>query len=1051
MEVRVIPLLRGGFPVARFSSKSKLRYLILTLVCISVLAIAIPKDRAQLAFATLGCPAPEGWLSTDFQISLPFLPRDLCARTMRARYRLAARLETAAERDPSAPVLRHLGTLHLYHQKTQKALEVLEKAAESQPHEPENWNDLAVAYLAASRNDQPLLVIRAASAALRAIHLDPELPEARYNYALALESFYPGPLTVEAWEELKKLDNSSEWAEEADRHLERLKKPTEAQAWQETRPRWEAALKVGNRQEIQRLAERFPQVARQALENKLLPEWGDLAYQGRQREADDKLQLARWIAQSLLHHNQDRMGVETIGAIDRAATSPARLKQLAAAHRDLGREADLIKLTALSETFRTVGSPFKGWAVYRLARSHYAAYNYDQALRLLSPLISPETAKDFPSLTAKSLRLAALTNFVEGNLSLSLTHYQKAERIYLQTGDAESLAAIRSLISETLRFSGDTERSWNYLFASLAQARQLHTAREAQIILEEAVESLIAQGEPSLALLFENEVLDHWVEPGEALTRSAALQRRAQIYLRLGDRKRAVTDVHAAIATAADIEHPGDRQSQIGDLHVALGQIQAGKDWAQAANSFTEAIHLYMETSYNQALPDLFFKRALAYAAQGHDDRAERDLQLAALEIERQRGTLSDTALRTTFLDGSRALFDRWVQIAVEQGDSARAFDHAERGRARTLLDTLAGHSTSSATAEALSLLEIQSRIPPKTALVVYRVLPDRWMAWVAYSDRHEFREVRTSEVILSEQVSRFRDSVARRRGAGLPAVSKELYREIVRPLEAWIRDASTLIVIPDGALHRLPFGSLLNPKSGRYLIEDHAVAKVPSASVYVAALQKSEQKRSQGPLTALSVGDPAFDPTRFLMHRLKAARKQAEHAAAAFPGSELLVGEAATQDAFLTRAGRHRLVLFAGHTVENFKAPWKSGLLFAPSGSDIDDGILTAEEIEGASFEATSLVILGACSTADGKVTASEGLMSLARPFLLAGVPAVVGTLWDVEDEQTAPLLMNLQERLRKGESPLLALQETQVESLKSGNRSLQAWAAFELIGGIA
>lgn len=815
----------------------------------------------------------------------------------------------------------------------------------------------------------------------------------------------------------------------------------------------EAAVRTGDRQTARRIVARFRQPARLHLETELFPEWGDLLLQGRPREAADTLQLARGIAEALFRANGDRMGVETVAAIDRAATSPSLLKRLAAAHRDLGRDPDARQLPALRKSFQDAGSPFEGWAAYHLARCHYQDNSYDETLRTLAPLLSPEAELQFPSLAAKSLRLVGLTHFIQGELTDSLTAFQRAESLLLRIGEAEGLAGVRSLISESLRALGETERAGIHLALALAQSSQVLSSREAQIILEEAVESALAQGEPALALLFEDEVLERWVDAGDALARSAALQRRAQIHLRLGNKERAAGDLRAALDAAAKIENDADRESQIGDLQVALGQSQAGDKWPLAVASFTEAIRLYRETSYNQPLPDLYIKRSMAYVAQGLEELAEDDLRSAAVEVERQRGTLSDTALRTSFLDSSRALFDRWVQIAVERGDPVRAFDHAERGRARTLLDAIAGRRAPDSlpvAAEALPLAEIQAQIPSGTALVIYRVLADRWMAWVVHANGFHFEETLTPEPVIEEQVRRFREDAQSRRADRFATTSRYLYRELLQPLEKSIGDATTLIVIPDGALHRLPFGALLNPATGRYLVEGHAIAKAPSASVYVATLQKSALKPS-GSLTALSVGDPAFDPERYTLFRLEAARKQAEHAAAAFPGSTLLTGDAATKEVFLAEAGDHPLVFFAGHAIPNFKAPWKAGLLFAPSRRGGDDGVLTVEEIERASFQNTGLVILGGCSTADGHVAASEGVMNLARPFLVAGIPAVVGTLWDVEDQEAGPLLIDLQERLRSGRSPLVALRETQVEFLKREDSSPRAWAAFELIGGVS
>ena len=55
-------------------------------------------------------------------------------------------------------------------------------------------------------------------------------------------------------------------------------------------------------------------------------------------------------------------------------------------------------------------------------------------------------------------------------------------------------------------------------------------------------------------------------------------------------------------------------------------------------------------------------------------------------------------------------------------------------------------------------------------------------------------------------------------------------------------------------------------------------------------------------------------------------------------------------------------------------------------------------------------LVVLSACNTGSGKLYSGEGFMSLARNFVLAGVPSVVETLWPVEDIAGSKAANNLQ-----------------------------------------
>jgi CHAT domain-containing protein len=130
---------------------------------------------------------------------------------------------------------------------------------------------------------------------------------------------------------------------------------------------------------------------------------------------------------------------------------------------------------------------------------------------------------------------------------------------------------------------------------------------------------------------------------------------------------------------------------------------------------------------------------------------------------------------------------------------------------------------------------------------------------------------------------------------------------------------------------------------------------------------------------------------------------------------------------------------------------PLLSRLVFAP-GRDGDPGILYAREIYRLRLEETRLVVLAACDTA-GPVPNSAGVASLARAFLAAGVPAVVASLWSVDDRATAKLFQSYYRTLRGGADPVTALRDAQLALLRSTGpeRSPVVWGAFEVFGGSA
>jgi CHAT domain-containing protein len=92
-------------------------------------------------------------------------------------------------------------------------------------------------------------------------------------------------------------------------------------------------------------------------------------------------------------------------------------------------------------------------------------------------------------------------------------------------------------------------------------------------------------------------------------------------------------------------------------------------------------------------------------------------------------------------------------------------------------------------------------------------------------------------------------------------------------------------------------------------------------------------------------------------------------------------------------------------------------------------------------------------CRTAVGESSRVEGVLSLGRPFLAAGVPDVVSTLWDIDDSISRRFFILFHRALLDQGDPLLALRTAQIALLHGGEASLAhpaSWAAFIAIGGL-
>ena len=165
-----------------------------------------------------------------------------------------------------------------------------------------------------------------------------------------------------------------------------------------------------------------------------------------------------------------------------------------------------------------------------------------------------------------------------------------------------------------------------------------------------------------------------------------------------------------------------------------------------------------------------------------------------------------------------------------------------------------------------------------------------------------------------------------------------------------------------------------------------------------------------------------------------------------------MLTGSAASETAFRRAAPTRRVIHLATYGVLNKQNPLFS---FVDLAEDrLHDGRLDVHEVFGLRLVA-DLVVLSACQTALasgslGDVPAGDDWVGLSRAFLTAGARSVVASLWPVQDQATATLMVQFYTRYIPGADPRDALAGAQRAMLAVPSTAHPYyWAGFEAIGG--
>jgi CHAT domain-containing protein len=165
-------------------------------------------------------------------------------------------------------------------------------------------------------------------------------------------------------------------------------------------------------------------------------------------------------------------------------------------------------------------------------------------------------------------------------------------------------------------------------------------------------------------------------------------------------------------------------------------------------------------------------------------------------------------------------------------------------------------------------------------------------------------------------------------------------------------------------------------------------------------------------------------------------------------------------------RAGRLaqiRYLHFATHALLNPLVAMESALVLseppqaaepASTGRDnlLYDGRITAGQILREWKLNTDLIVLSACETALGQSLGGEGTLGFAQAFLLAGTQSLVVSLWRVEDQATALLMLRFYENLL-GVRPGLPQPMSKADALREAKAwlsQLSARAAAKFLLGL-
>ena len=338
--------------------------------------------------------------------------------------------------------------------------------------------------------------------------------------------------------------------------------------------------------------------------------------------------------------------------------------------------------------------------------------------------------------------------------------------------------------------------------------------------------------------------------------------------------------------------------------------------------------------------------------------------------------------------------------------------------------------------ADPFILSDLQERIGSDNVLIEYTAINEEYIAFVVTEDGLVAVENLATEddirQLLSQldlQIEKFKHPSNRYGNNESVYITRQLlaqlYTKLIKPLLGFVEDRN-LVIVPFQDLNYVPFHALFD--GFEYLIESREVTYSPSAAIFFQNKDKSDIEK--GRAVFLGIADE------------KAPRIEDElkSLCAIVPNSDIFVNNHATLDSLRTHCPSAEILHLACHGKFRSDNPLFSSLKFS-------DGMLTVRDVYDLNLRNCRLAVLSACETGVSSVARGEELLGLIRGFLCAGAANLIISMWQVDDEISNELMIELYRSLVGGSSPARALANAQRKILKYNPHPFY-WAPFFLVG---
>ena len=1032
----------------------------------------------------------EGRLSDFGYVPLPN-QRGESAKVDYVQRDLAGALLIKARRDqPSSASHQAAGKYYLMLHQFAEAEKEFEAALALDPNNPKIHNDLGALFLqqcrtqiAREQNTQLESCGRGLEEIQKALQLNNSLLEALFNRAVTFQLMNSPAQATTAWKDYLAKDSSSRWAEEARKKLKQLEQEHRVSLGQEDNLQaFLQAERIRDENAARKVLSATYTSNGNEISNRSLDSLLGIETSTRSPDVDEPWQALAYVARLESNQSGDQFSRDLILYYRRSLPTLKPLlvtarRQMqsgyASFERNRFKEA-IVEYKKAKSTYEQANDlTGKAFVEYRLAHCYVLLPDTEQARLAYARLLTICQTNQYRWLAAQCLFGLAHAIADASEYSQAIDYSARALAAFEQINDLNGILKSLTQLADFHQAVNRVRTALGYL----SRATQLAETVPMQPtqrwgMLNQIGFSMTTLQLHAAALFYQREALQLAIEIGTPLIVSRSHSYVGAAYAALKMYPEALNEATQAFEIGRSI--PGDRTAtemtaqaslQLGDIYRKAGKCE------EALTHYDYSLALYRDLKFDYHAYEAHKGKLHCFIVLSNNQAIHDELSnvLKLSELYRKRITIDSQ--RNSFFDAEQEVYD----LAIDYEWSAeknfgKALEYSEQSRARSLLDELQRGRKQTAfkspVSPPLTVEQIQQQMPRGSQIVQYAVLDDKLIIWVVTPAKIQCEEVPVKAEELTAKVNAFLQDVNQEPVDGLdrPNHGSELYDLLIRRIERYLDRKQFLVIVADKVLNYLPFAALKSPDTSRYLIEDYDLGAAASGTLFATLSTAAERKAGTRDELLLSIGDPGFDKDAFASLRdLPSTLDESTTIAGLYPKHKLLVREQATESATAAELQNADVAHLAMHFVANEQSEMLSGFPLTPEPSRVgavrgaagaSDGFLQSYEICRLNLRRMRLVVLSACQTGIERQYRGEGAVGAARPFLIAGVPTVVASLWPVDSDSAEKLMIQFHQNRRTGLPVTQALKQAQLYLIYGGDtrfRHPYYWAPFVAIGGLS